>query len=226
MYGSTGGLVSKTNSYLGFWPDRGISYTSEFVKQALESMAQQGATLQYIMIDQEGEEVYIPSNVTSAITGATLYTLPWRGLSSWLDYYLFEGGETSYNFSTSTTQGEKNITAWRAAWNRYKNKGFEQAFLTELLKLNSDGAVSNYNDWITLPKTSYSALNYLGEYASPESLENRAISGNASSPVLYGWFSNGPLVEQLNYDFSQDTPAVSALDPTIIFNRTFSYKTT
>jgi hypothetical protein len=231
MFGITGGAFVKPNSYLGFWPDFGISYTSEYVRQVAESMSQQGATLQYIMIDQEGEEVYfkdengnISSPLVNCVTGGTFYTSGWRGLSSWLDYYLFEGGNTSYNFLGDSAEASTNRIAWLAAWNRYKNKAFEQAFLPELLNYNSDSAVSNYNDWITLPKTTYNSFNYLGEYASPESLENRAISGNAQSPVIYGWFTNGPLVEQLNYDFSQDTPAVSALDPTVIFNRTFSYK--
>lgn len=222
MIDSNGNYVAKSNVYWGFWPDNGISFTQQWSKEIYESMAKEGATLGYVMIDYE-EAINLFTNPISSITGATLYTMPWRGLSSWLEYYLLEGGQTNYDFS-NTTQGNINRSAFEAAWSRFKAKSYEAAFLTELQNYNTDGVVSNYMDWAFPFNGGYTALNVLSEYSPGEpGWRHRSFSGNAGAPVLYGWFSVGSMIE--NYDYANNTSAVSYLDPTIIYTYLNSYQT-
>ena len=219
MYDSNGNQITKSNSTWGFWPDAGISFTNAWADLVFSSMADVGATLDYLMIDNE--MVIVDSSVTNSITGATLFNQSWRGLSSWLEYYLLEGGKTSYDFS-NTTQGFINSSAWSAAWNRIKNKAMNDAFVPALTTYNTEAVVSDYMEYVYPYTPGYTGLYILGEYGTPETITHRLPAGNGTSPVLYGWFSVGPVADNVN--FGQRTPAVYYYDPTKIMRYGTSYE--
>lgn len=211
----------KVNPDFGYWPDNGISFTQQWANEVFNSMAQAGATLSYLMIDNEIPTSTIVTPYIASITGATQYTLPWRGLSSWYDYYLLEGGQTSYNFS-NTTQGNINSNAFYAAWNRIQNKAMEDSFVGPLKTYNPNANSSDYMEFTNPYISGYTGVYILDEYGTPVVLTHRAAAGNAQSPVLYGWFASGSVADRVN--FKEDTPAVYAKNPTIIFTYGNSYK--
>jgi hypothetical protein len=217
MYDSNGNAFNKPNSYFGFWPDSGISFTNKWAIDVFDSMAKEGATLDYIFIDNEMSIISSnnpsTSQIVAAITGASFYTQSWRGLSSWFDYYLLEGGQTSYDFS-NTTQGSINANAFNAAWNRIQNKAMNDAFVPALTTYNPKGIVSDYMEYVNTFVPGYTGLYILGEYGTPPTATHRSPAGNGTSPVLYGWFSVGVLAERTRY--KEPTPAVLYTDPTKI----------
>jgi hypothetical protein len=228
MYDSNGVASVRPNSYYGFWPDAGISFTNQWANLVFQSMAQEGATVDYLLIDNE---MVITSNddptkgpltnaITTAIAGATLFNQPWRGLSSWLEYYLLEGGQTSYDFS-NTPQGFINASAWNAAWNRFQNKAMNDAFVSALTTYNPEGVASDYMEYVYPYTPGYTGLYILGEYGNPQAITHRLPAGNGTSPVLYGWFSVAAVADQVN--FIEKTPTVYYYDPTKIMRYGTSY---
>jgi hypothetical protein len=89
---STG--VTKSNAFWGPWANAGISTSRDWLKKFVDAAAASGATIDYVFHDNEGS-IFDGTTAIKAITGASLYTQIWNGLSSWQDLYNREAGYTS-----------------------------------------------------------------------------------------------------------------------------------
>ena len=193
-YLSNWGTTSASNHAGSLWCTAGISTQYNYWKGWFDTLSSQGASVDAIYMDNEGIPFagdFFNTNVFNGFIADSRYQNTFRGYSSMADAYYIVG-------QTGATY-QVNSAAWYSACNFYKSINFTEAFYKSLAAVYPNAYLSDYTSaqgvYYSFIKGAY-PLDPNGfastntNYAELFGLGGTILkqTGNASSPVLYGWF--------------------------------------
>lgn len=188
------GTTSAANYSGSLWCTAGISTQYDYWRSWFTTLSSRGATVDVIYMDNEGIPFsgdWFNTNVYNGFVADPRFTNSFKGFSSMADVYTFLlGTGATYQF---------NGGIWYQVTNYYKSINFTKAYYDSLASVYPNAYLSDY--------TSVEGVGYTYEKGAFPLDPNNTVSpnmnyaelfglggtilkqtGNASSPVLYGWF--------------------------------------
>jgi hypothetical protein len=197
------GITGATGKAYSPWGLHGACAINRVWQKVGEVIKNSGVTLDYVLIDKEGDifggyaiSTYADARAPIAIRDDPRYQQPWEGLSSWQYYFEGAGGFTTFGINNKSWFGigATNYTSWNNAATKYDARMFTLAHYYPVRDIFPNVSLSNYNtytsDGFTAERTGIYFPNF-GENV-----------GNAASTVNYTSLG-GTDAEQNNQLFIQ-----------------------
>lgn len=185
-------LFSATGYVGGIWPSAGISAGQSLYEIFAQAFAATGATLSYIIYDQEGfvydGDDFELSNANAGRTAALIvendprYLQTWNGITA-LGQFMSGLGAT-LSKATGANYSDLNLLSWSRCMSYHFAKSYE--LITQPLR----------NRFPNILIGNYDAFDYTGPwYLAPKDLNGNNVPGGRSlpdfgSPYLYGQIQN------------------------------------
>jgi hypothetical protein len=203
FYNSDWSTTTTSGYYYTPWPEQGITVSNKMIRDWFEFSKNNGSTVDYILIDQEGSifdtRVQDDTSLKTALLTNSKFITGYHGLSSWKDMFEYHGGSLGVNLNIfySNVGGTvyPNALAWLETNRTYQSK-VNSLLTQDFLDLYPDSVVTDYDAYKSDETPGYTGANSVNEdgYIWPKG----SYAGNGSSPVLYGFMRQIDPDESIN----------------------------